>query len=162
MRKESISASLYKEYINVYFFSEKQRLNKKQGGVISLWNCGGRTQLGLVNKYKQQQRLAKLVRQNWRFSTLFGGNCDFSYREYSVFVSCSQAEAKKISIAFKQQAFYYVNKGRVWLYNSKLTNQKTCLKPFKQHCSAVSYIPKTNAALRVFKTQIKPKQSPDK
>lgn len=151
MRKESISASLWQEYINVYFYCEKRNFKAVSGGIISVWNCNGKIRLGIRNKCLQQQRIAMLVTGNWRFTELFGGNSDFSYREHSVWLACSHHAALRIAKQFQQAAFYYVKNGRVWLVNTNQPMQRVQLKKLPKHLSQASQLPSQNNALLALK-----------
>ena len=99
-----------------------QVTNLAAGAIISVWNPHGQA-LSLAHNQRRQRAALRYLREHGiNYKTLWGGNRDMSYREFSVFVPGSFHRAQTLSKHFSQLAFYYVNaKGRMSLHCSGQT-----------------------------------------
>lgn len=107
-------------------FQPIQPLNRfKRGAIISLCVPAGVIQSTVRTKFTIRRHIALLRLGRFQFQLLYGGNELMTYRELSACVKCSINEAYELSRFFNQNAFYWLERGRLFLCS---TDQKTVLK----------------------------------
>ncbi|WMN61878.1 hypothetical protein NI389_18915 (plasmid) [Pseudoalteromonas xiamenensis] len=121
----SCCGELWARYQTVRF-QPIQPLNRfKRGAIISLCVPAGVTQSTIRTKFTIRRHSALLRLGGFQFQLLYGGNELMTYRELSAFVKCSINEAYEISRICNQNAFYWFERGRLFLCS---TDRKQVLK----------------------------------
>ncbi|MBQ4811648.1 hypothetical protein J8M20_09880 [Pseudoalteromonas luteoviolacea] len=147
LKSADIPSPLWDIYKDVYFAPFSATHHYLNGAIISLWNPNGKSLNNHQNSFFAKKNISLISRQQISINYLYGGNENMSYREFSISINTSLANAQKIAQRCRQNAFYYLSEGQITLYNSmKLTQYCRLNAHFLSRLCRTS-IPKSNAAI---------------
>ncbi|CCQ10466.1 hypothetical protein PALB_13330 [Pseudoalteromonas luteoviolacea B = ATCC 29581] len=110
-----ISPLLWATYHQVFFQLPTNKAVFRTGAIISLCAPYGRAQSEKVTNNTLLRANAIVNQCAHPHFFLYGGDESMKYKEKSVLVSCDKNRARALSIALKQNAFYWIDENRLTL-----------------------------------------------
>ncbi|XOV79554.1 MAG: DUF3293 domain-containing protein [Aestuariibacter sp.] len=118
--KKSQVSQLWEQYQQVKFRWPNKPMEQSSYAILTAYNPRSQVQDQIINRIKQQKLTTYLMANKLGFTHILCGDEGFSYCEPSIAAHVDINKATNLASIYRQNAFYWVTDGELWLYPALL------------------------------------------